>query len=62
MPGVRKMILSHVMSGLCGKMNRVKHLDGDVMETPLRRCLNTFDMTLLGAYIVRNIRHKNINS
>ncbi|XP_044728670.1 cationic amino acid transporter 4 [Chrysoperla carnea] len=48
MPGVRKMILSHVMSGLCGKMNRVKHLDGDVMETPLRRCLNTFDMTLLG--------------
>lgn len=42
------MILGHVMSGLCTKMNRTKQLPVDVMETPLNRCLNTFDITLLG--------------
>lgn len=48
MPSSRKMILGHVMSGLCTKMNRTKQLPVDVMETPLNRCLNTFDITLLG--------------
>ncbi|KAB0804016.1 hypothetical protein PPYR_00986 [Photinus pyralis] len=48
MPSSRKMILGHVMSDLCSKMNRTKQLPRDVMETPLNRCLNTFDITLLG--------------
>ncbi|XP_034950558.1 cationic amino acid transporter 4 [Chelonus insularis] len=48
MPSVRRIILRHVMSGICSKMNRTKRLDGDMMETPLKRCLSTFDMTLLG--------------
>ncbi|GBO99801.1 Cationic amino acid transporter 4, partial [Eumeta japonica] len=29
-------------------MNRTKPLPVDAMETPLKRCLNTFDITLLG--------------
>ncbi|GJQ81878.1 hypothetical protein Trydic_g9903 [Trypoxylus dichotomus] len=29
-------------------MNRTKQLPADIMETPLNRCLNTFDITLLG--------------
>lgn len=29
-------------------MNRTKQLPSDLMETPLNRCLNTFDITLLG--------------
>ncbi|XP_022916609.2 cationic amino acid transporter 4 [Onthophagus taurus] len=48
MPSSRKMILGHVMSGLCSKMNRTKQLPQDIMDTPLKRCLNTFDITLLG--------------
>ncbi|XP_012282383.1 cationic amino acid transporter 4 [Orussus abietinus] len=48
MPSVRRMILGHVMSGMFSKMNRTKKLQGDVMETPLNRCLSTFDITLLG--------------
>lgn len=40
--------MGHVMSGLCGKMNRTKPLPVDALETPLKRCLNTFDITLLG--------------
>ncbi|KAK5648729.1 hypothetical protein RI129_003621 [Pyrocoelia pectoralis] len=48
MPSSRKRILGHVMSGLCSKMSRTKQLPRDVMETPLNRCLNTFDITLLG--------------
>ncbi|XP_055533667.1 cationic amino acid transporter 4 [Wyeomyia smithii] len=48
MPSARRMILGHVMSGLCSKMNRTKQLPADLMETPLNRCLNTFDITLLG--------------
>lgn len=42
------MILSHVVNGLFTKMNRTKQVPSDVMETPLNRCLNTFDITLLG--------------
>ncbi|OAD60945.1 Cationic amino acid transporter 4 [Eufriesea mexicana] len=48
MPSVRRMILGHVMSGLCVKMNRAKKLQGDLLETPMKRCLSTFDITLLG--------------
>lgn len=51
MPSARRMILGHVMSGLCSKMNRTKQLPADLMETPLNRCLNTFDITLLGRYL-----------
>ena len=36
----------------CGKLiqgiNRKKTLDEDIMETPLRRCLTTVDLTLWG--------------
>nr|XP_033330259.1 cationic amino acid transporter 4 [Megalopta genalis] len=48
MPSVRRMILGHVMSDLCTKMNRTKKLEGDLLETPMKRCLSTFDITLLG--------------
>lgn len=52
MPSVRRMILGHVMSGLCTKMNRTKKLQGDLLETPMKRCLSTFDITLLGKHIL----------
>ncbi|KAJ2949051.1 hypothetical protein O0L34_g5992 [Tuta absoluta] len=48
MPGARHKILGHVLSGFCHKMNRRKPLYGDSMDTPLNRCLSTFDITLLG--------------
>lgn len=51
MPSSRKMILKHVMSGICTKMNRKMKIPSDVMETPLNRCLHTFDITLLGIII-----------
>lgn len=52
MPSVRRMILGHVMSGLCTKMNRTKKLQGDLLETPMKRCLSTFDITLLGKHML----------
>lgn len=48
MPGARHKILGHVLSGFCHKMNRRKPLHGDVLDTPLNRCLSTVDITLLG--------------
>ncbi|XP_017886052.1 cationic amino acid transporter 4 [Ceratina calcarata] len=48
MPSVRRMILGHVMSGLHNKMNRTKKFKGDILETRMKRCLSTFDITLLG--------------
>uniref|UniRef100_A0A1B0GHL3 Cationic amino acid transporter C-terminal domain-containing protein n=2 Tax=Lutzomyia longipalpis TaxID=7200 RepID=A0A1B0GHL3_LUTLO len=48
MPTARRMILGHVMSGICHKMNRTKRLPADILETPLNRCLSTLDITLLG--------------
>ncbi|KAL0122798.1 hypothetical protein PUN28_007471 [Cardiocondyla obscurior] len=48
MPSVRRMILGHVVSGLYTKMCRRKKLEGDMLETPMKRCLSTFDITLLG--------------
>ncbi|KAM4810069.1 cationic amino acid transporter 4 [Rhinophrynus dorsalis] len=32
----------------CQKLNRVKTLEDDLMETSLKRCLSTIDLTLLG--------------
>lgn len=40
--------MGHIMSGICTKMNRTKPVPADVMETPLKRCLTTFDIALLG--------------
>ncbi|KAF4525581.1 hypothetical protein B566_EDAN010440 [Ephemera danica] len=48
MAGSRRKILGHVVSGLCGKMNRTKQMGSDMMDTPLKRCLNTVDLTFLG--------------
>ncbi|KAJ8894785.1 hypothetical protein PR048_000092 [Dryococelus australis] len=48
MPGSRRMILGHVVTDLSSKMNRTKKLGPDVLQTPLNRCLSTFDITLLG--------------
>lgn len=50
MPSSRHKILSHVFSGICCKLNRTKRLslDSCELETPLKRCLTTFDITLLG--------------
>ncbi|XP_045476944.1 cationic amino acid transporter 4 [Harmonia axyridis] len=48
MPGSRRMILKHVMSNIWSRMHRTKQMPSDIMETPLNRCLNTFDITLLG--------------
>eukprot|EP00099_Drosophila_melanogaster_P021893 NP_649219.1 uncharacterized protein Dmel_CG13248 [Drosophila melanogaster] len=48
MPSSRRAILRHILSGICTKMNRTKSVPTDVMETPLNRCLNTFDIALLG--------------
>lgn len=52
MPGSRHKILSHVFSGFSEKMSRTKVLDigTQAIETPLKRCLTTFDITLLGKY------------
>ncbi|XP_053325655.1 cationic amino acid transporter 4 [Spea bombifrons] len=36
------------MVRFCHKLNRVKTLDDDLMETSLKRCLSTVDLTLLG--------------
>ncbi|XP_038143221.1 cationic amino acid transporter 4 [Cyprinodon tularosa] len=33
---------------LCQRLNRLKTLDGDMMETSLKRCLSTLDLTLMG--------------
>ncbi|CAL8095407.1 unnamed protein product [Calicophoron daubneyi] len=35
-------------SKVWGAMKRSHRLDGDAMQTPLNRCLNAFDLTLLG--------------
>lgn len=50
MPGSRHKILSHVFSSFSEKMGRTKVLDigTQATETPLKRCLTTFDITLLG--------------
>ncbi|PSN48720.1 Cationic amino acid transporter 4 [Blattella germanica] len=48
MPSSRRKILGHVVTDLSSKMNRTKKMGADIMETPLNRCLNTFDITLLG--------------
>lgn len=55
MPTSRHKILSHVFNGICFKVNRTKRLslDSSDLETPLKRCLTTFDITLLGWFILQ---------
>jgi solute carrier family 7 (cationic amino acid transporter), member 4 len=36
------------VSHICQTLTRKKQLDVDILETPLRRCLNLFDLLLLG--------------
>ncbi|XP_072443939.1 cationic amino acid transporter 4 [Chiloscyllium punctatum] len=36
------------LARFCQKLNRVKTLEADMMETALNRCLSTLDLTLLG--------------
>lgn len=36
------------MYQMCETLTRKKRLDADILETPLRRCLNLFDLLLLG--------------
>ncbi|XP_015285094.1 PREDICTED: cationic amino acid transporter 4 [Gekko japonicus] len=36
------------LTRFCQKLNRVKTLEDDMMETAFNRCLTTFDLTLLG--------------
>ena len=50
MRSLGRLILGHMISGI-KKMNRVKEFEDDAMETPLKRCLTTFDITLLGKLI-----------
>ncbi len=40
------------LSQFWNQLNRRKLLQDDIMETPLNRCLNTFDLTLLGKFIL----------
>lgn len=55
MPGSRRMILKHVMSNIWTRMHRTKQMPSDIMETPLNRCLNTFDITLLGKHYFKTL-------
>ncbi|XP_014242275.1 cationic amino acid transporter 4 [Cimex lectularius] len=50
MPATRHKILGHVFTGFFTKMNRTKQMNSgeQALDTPLKRCLNTFDITLLG--------------
>lgn len=54
MAGQRRKVLGHVVTDLCSRMNRTKKMPGDeAMETPLNRCLTTFDITLLGWFSLK---------
>lgn len=57
MPTVQRMSLSHVMFDFYDKINRRKKLDGDMLETPMKRCLSTFDLTMLGEYIFNSFTY-----
>ena len=48
--GLRQRAACHLLNATCFRMNRRKTLEENVMETPLRRCLSTLDITLLGIY------------
>jgi cationic amino acid transporter 4 len=48
MGGLRNRATMHWLSSTCFRMNRCKTLAENLMETPLRRCLSTLDITLLG--------------
>lgn len=53
MGGLRNRVVCRLVSSTCFQMNRRKTLGEDVMDTPLRRCLSTLDITLLGYYYYR---------
>lgn len=53
MGGLRERVLCHFVSSTCFQMNRRKTLNDNVMDTPLRRCLSTVDITLLGIETAR---------
>lgn len=40
--------MSSALGRFCERLRRRKTLDADIMETPLKRCLNLFDLVLLG--------------
>ena len=48
MGGLRNRVVCRIVSSTCYNMNRRKTLAEDLMETPLRRCLSTLDITMLG--------------
>lgn len=48
MGGLRNRLLCRFVSSTCFQMNRRKTLGENLMETPLRRCLSTLDITMLG--------------
>lgn len=48
MGGLRNRVICRLVSSTCFQMNRRKTLGEDVMDTPLRRCLSTLDITMLG--------------
>lgn len=48
MGGLRNRLMCRFVSSTCFQMNRRKTLGEDLMETPLRRCLSTLDITMLG--------------
>jgi hypothetical protein len=50
MGGLRNRLMCRFVSSTCFQMNRRKTLGEDLMETPLRRCLSTLDITMLGNY------------
>ena len=39
---------SAALRSFCDRLSRKKTLEADILETPLRRCLNLFDLLLLG--------------
>ncbi|XP_060105936.1 cationic amino acid transporter 4 [Heteronotia binoei] len=45
---VSRLPRSAELTRFCQKLNRVKTLEDDMMETAFNRCLTTFDLTLLG--------------
>ncbi|XP_072922059.1 cationic amino acid transporter 4 [Hemitrygon akajei] len=45
---VSRLISGNCLARFCQKLNRVKTLEENMMETALNRCLSTLDLTMLG--------------
>lgn len=58
MGGLRNRVVGRLVSSTCFQMNRRKTLGEDVMDTPLRRCLSTLDITLLGYHFYHNVNRR----